>query len=879
MGEVYAADDERLGRSVALKLVPPNLAGDAEALARFQREARAAATIAHSNIVTVHSIEEDQGVHFLTMELVDGQTLAEHVQAGGLALGRVLDLGIQIADGVAAAHDHGIIHRDLKPANVMVTRDGRVKVLDFGLAKLREAYVAGQVVATTDLATDLTGKHQVVGTFAYMSPEQAEGKPIDHRTDIFALGIVLYELATGERPFKGDSPVSVLSAIIRDNPQPITAIAAAQPRELWRIVKRALAKDPDRRYQNAKDLRNELLDVKHELEVGELHTGHLAVPQAQRPGRMASAYAAGVLAVGAAAYAMYAFTGAAGSSAVAGGGALRPQVMRFRLEQAAAIPRPIFGNTIAISPDGTKVAFNVSTETGFFGVLHIRDLRTGLSRVVGDGSLPFFSSDSGRLVFLIPSDGRYAVASVEGGSSTPLTERLPAAISRGTWGSGEAIIFEDSGTLFAQSPASKPTILARPDVSKSEVFYYSPSLVPGHKAIVFSVIESNTATFDEASIVVRDLETGAQKVLLKGGMSPRVLAAGFLTFARAGVLYAAPFSLDRLEVTGNPVPVQPDILTEPLDGIAPYDISDNGTLVYISGRPRTPAHRVVVYDRKGRAEPLNLEPRAYRRIRMAPSGNALALEVYGATVQTWILDFKRNVLERVTQQWSNEGVEWSPDESHLAHYSTRGGRSGIYLSALRTAEPDILLHAADQLLSDTAYAPDGRSLVLADAYDLWVVSTDGSGTKQPIVSTPFLEQGPALSQDGRWLAFRSNEAGREEIFVTAFPGGGRRFRVARMAAGGVPRWTRQGREICFVADDRRSIKCAEVSGDRDFSASEPKTMLTHQELILRFDITPNGDRFYVLEEDNDARRSGAPVEVVVNWFEELNAKMAQSATR
>jgi serine/threonine-protein kinase len=373
---------------------------------------------------------------------------------------------------------------------------------------------------------------------------------------------------------------------------------------------------------------------------------------------------------------------------------------------------------------------------------------------------------------------------------------------------------------------------------------------------------------------VRHLETGAQKTLLQGGMSPKVLAAGYLTFVRAGVLYAIPFDLERLEVSGSPVPVQQNILSEDTDGTAPYDVSANGTLVFISGTPQAPTHNIAAVDRRGRVLPIHLEPRFYRRLRLSPSGNALALDVWGATVQTWIFDFKRNVLERATHDWSNEAAEWSPDESRMAHYSNRGGRSFIYIRSLKGSERDVRLYSSDQLSFITSFTPDGKFLVFIDGEDLWRIATDGLGQREPVVVGPFSEGDPAISPDGRWLAFFSNETGRDEVFVTSFPSGGRRFRVST-SEGRYPKWTRFGKELCFRSNSATSIVCVVVQTGPTFSVTEPTVVIKRSEPIVRFDVSPDGERFYLLEEDNDARRSGAPIEVVVNWPDELKEKMGR----
>jgi serine/threonine protein kinase len=632
MGEVYAAHDGRLNRTVALKLIPANLATSPTALERFRREAQAAASLNHPNIVTVFDIESDRATHFLTMEHVDGQTLESEIRPGGIDTRRLFEIGSAIADAASAAHDKGIVHRDLKPSNIMVTRDGLVKVLDFGLARLRDAYSEEAVAGdTATQAPGLTEPHTVIGTAAYMSPEQAEGLPTDHRADIFAIGVILYELACGRRPFRGDSSLAIRSAVAAASPQPLSEVAPGVPRDLWRIVRRALAKDRDRRYQSAKDLRNDLLDTARDLDIG---------PQALAPPPPSRAWrAAGFLALMAA--------------SLAGVAALlreetptpRPSIVRFSItEPPAFIPRPGGAfRTVAITRDGSALVYVTDGQvTGIGGGRLVWRPLDGTARLLDTppGSLaPFFSPDGSRLGFRLGSD-RYYVMSSSGGVAEPVTDSVIAAFTNAAWFGAAGLIYESYGTLFTKPFSGRAEVLARPDESRHETFLYGVSLTPDERGVLYSLVRDDMKSFDEARVMVKDLATGVAKELIAGGMSPSVTTSGHLLFGRGGTLFAAPIDSRTWTLTGPAVPVVDDLLTESLDGLAPYAVSDNGTLAYIQGRPM-PHQRSPGLQPARRADSVPHPAGAYNELRMSPSGDALAVSVYGANIQTWLHDLRR----------------------------------------------------------------------------------------------------------------------------------------------------------------------------------------------------------------------------------------------
>ena len=873
MGEVYAAEDLTLRRQVALKLVPPHLAANPDALERFRREARAAATISDPHVVTVHSIEEADGIHFLTMELVEGATLQTVVRPGGAPLSKVLDLMIGISDGVASAHDKGIVHRDLKPGNIMVTTGGRVKVLDFGLARLREAYEHQDAASQTgpgQSVTALTQAYQVLGTAAYMSPEQAAGAPTDHRSDIFALGTIMYELLSGERPFKGDTVLALLSSIVNDAPRPLIEVVPAVPREVWRVVRRALAKEPDNRYQNAKDLRNELRDLKQELDSGSAERV-LPAPPLGRSGRPWMRLAAGAAAVVALAAVVLAPRGTAED---ANRPAPAPQVVRFQItDPMPAMPRPegVY-HSVAISQDGSLIAYGTPTGGASGGRLYLRPLNGSPTPIAGEvpAFAPFFSPDGSRVGFRVGTD-RYFVTSTRGGTPMAVTGPVLDAFTNAAWSGTDALIYESFGTIFRKSFSGDPEVVARPSESNRETWYYGVSPTLDGNAVLFSIVKDDMPSFDQALVAVRDLRTGHQKVLFQGGMSPSLTTTGHLLFARAGTLYAVEVDPATWEIKGSPVPVIDDVVTEPNDGVAPYAVSQNGTLAYLQGRSQPFTRRVMVFDRQGRALPFNIPPGPYINLRLSPDGQRLALSSYGANVHTWLYDLQRETLERLTETWSNEGLEWSRDGKHIAQISNRGGEQHLVLTSVAEPSNGLRLLTSPQLRPGTAFSADGRHVIFSDGADLFRLTTDGRGSQGSLVATRAVEVGPAASPDGRWLAFAGSDTGTPEIYVVAADGQGRRQQISR--SGGInPRWTKGGKELCFRAG--LSISCVAIGPD-GAAAGGLQASITSKEPFGAWDVSPDGERFCLLRADVEGRQMTAPIQVVVNWFEELRTKMAR----
>lgn len=634
------------------------------------------------------------------------------------------------------------------------------------------------------------------------------------------------------------------------------------PRDLWRIVRRALAKDRDRRYQSAKDLRNDLLDAARDLDDG---------PQAAAPPRSSRGWrAAGFLAV---------IVGSlAGIAALLrdDAPAPRPSVVRLAItEPPAFIPRPGGAlRTVAITRDGSMVAYVTNGQVAGTGGgrLVLRPL-AGSARVLdappGPGALaPFFSPDGSRLGFRSGS-ARYYVMSAAGGAPEPVTDSVIAAFTNAAWFGSAGLIYESYGTLFTKPFGGPAELLARPDESRHETYLYSVSLTPDGRGVLYSVVRDDMKSFDEARVMVKDLATGGAKELIKGGMGPSVTTSGHLLFGRGGTLFAATIDVKNWTLTGPAVPVVNDLLTEPHDGYAPYAVSDNGTLVYIQGRPVPYQREVLVFDRRGEPVPSRIPTGAYDTLRMSPSGDALAVSVYGPNVQTWLYDLRRDTIERLTDTWSNEGPEWSRDGTRIAHQSTRGGEPNVYVSGVRDRANETRLASSRDFQPTMSFSADDAFIVLSDGADLFRLRTDRPSDKETLVATRASESNPAVSPDGRWLAFLADDTGRHEVYVVPYGRPEPRRQISRDGALPAVRWTKRGAELCYRSG--ASIECASVSDDGG-AAGAPRRVLTAPTALGSWDVSPDGERFYLLRSDNEGRLATAPIQVVLNWFEELRAK-------
>jgi Tol biopolymer transport system component len=858
MGEVYRARDPRLNRPIAIKILPEPLAADAERRARFEREAQSLAALTHPNIVTIHSVEQADGRLFLTMECVEGKPLTDLIAHGGMPLDRLLGLAIPIADAVSAAHQKGITHRDLKPANVMVTDEGRVKVLDFGLAKLVEAAPAAALATNLPTAI-LSGDGRIVGTVAYMSPEQAEGKPIDARSDLFSLGVLLYELATGERPFRGDTPLSTITSILRDTPRPITDRNHVLPRELAVIVRRCLAKDPEQRTQTAKDLRNQLADLKHAVDSGEVlasvataaKTTSVSKKVVGRRERLAWALAAaGLIAV------------LGVSIWVLGRPPSVPPLVRLELGLPEGVELFTYGyHPVAVSSDGTRIAF-IGVRNAVRQV-YVRALN-GPDAVPIRGTpetvwLCFFNPD-GHSIGLVGADRLLRKVSLADGLVTTVASDVDS--NGASWGSDDRIVFVRSGALWRVAAAgSDPEQLTMLDDRRQEVLHAWPTVLPGANAILFA---SRTSSGDER-IEVLVPATRERRLLVERGTSPRYLPSGHLIFYRDGELLAAPFDPRRLAVTGSPMPILENV-PEGAGGTPVADVSDTGTLAYA---PATATTQLVWVSRQGTEQSLSDQRGLYWNPRVAPDESRLAAQ---AGADLLIQDLSRGSIRRAPSMDLSGGAFpiWEPDGQVLFHSGTGLRRWSIETG--RVSEAITGTGAADY---PGSVSPDGERLVFqrnsSDTLgDLYVASLHGDPQIRPLsnLNTAAYEGGGRVSPDGRWMVYSSNESGRMEVYLSPFPQADQKQPVS--TEGGTQGvWNPDGREI-FYRNGTKMMSVT-VSTRPDLALGTPRLLFDQRYAfgsgvtVPNYDVSADGQRFVMVKEGPGAGR----LNVVLNWTEEL----------
>ncbi len=869
MGEVYRARDARLERTVAIKVLPSHLSQNPEFRQRFEREAKTISALSHPHICALHDIGHQDGTDYLVMEFLEGETLTDRLAKGPLPLEQALRYGIEMADALDKAHRQGVIHRDLKPGNVMLTKSG-VKLVDFGLAKFGAPHAA-QFSSATALPTqepDLTAEGTILGTLQYMAPEQLEGKEADGRTDIFAFGAVLYEMATGRKAFSGTSQASLISAIMKEEPAPISTIQPMTPPVLDRVVKTCLTKDPDERWQTAHDV---MLQLKWIAEGGS-QTGLLAPVTAQHKTRERVIWASAgfALAAMAAAIVFWVLAGLSASPLSTPQPVKRVTIKLPDTEPLALAkfaPLGIGRTSIALSPDGSLLAY--AAERNGKSQLYLRALDQFDAKPIPgtEGAYnPFFSPDGRSLGFF--SENKLKKVSLQGGEPVTLCEaRIPHGAS---WGPDDTIVFGDSeGFNLSQVPASG----GKPQVFKLEglrAFY--PEFLPGGKAVLFSIISSYNP--DYYQIAVLSLATGERRVLLEGGTNPRYAASGHIVFARAGTILAAPFDLSRLTVTGPAVTLIEGIRTEEW-GAAQFALSPEGTLVYVSGAPAW-IGKLTWVDHQGISKPLAAPAQAYGPVRISPNGQRLVVSVAGATNDVWIYDLARETFTRLTTEGFNDRPLWTQDGKRVIYWSSAPNQVQLISKLADGSGAEEVLTTSKYLRGPASWSPDGKLLAFHEqrdtGLDLWMLPLEGDRQPYPWLKTKFNEWGAAFSRDGNWIAYCSDESGQYEIYVRAYPGLGGKLKISTSGGEEVV-WSPDGRKL-FYRDGLKWMSAA-VQTQPEFRAEAPKEMFEGPYLNVpgvSYDVAPDGQHFVMIEE-NQKQAPTTQLNIVLNWFEELKRRV------
>ncbi|MFY9550847.1 MAG: protein kinase [Thermoanaerobaculia bacterium] len=863
MGEVYKARDTRLGRDVAIKVLPSHLSENPELKQRFEREAKAISQLTHPHICTLYDVGSQDGVEYLVMELLEGSTLADRLGKGTLPRDQVIRCGIEITEALEKAHRAGIIHRDLKPGNIMLTKSG-VKLLDFGLAKM----VAVPVLPAeaSSLPTQgvpnqpLTEQGTVMGTFQYMAPEQLEGAEADARTDIFALGTVLFEMTTGRKAFTGKSRVSLIGSILKDEPPPISSIEPMTPPALDRLVQTCLAKEADDRFQTAHDVKLQLRWIAE----GGSQAG-LPAPVATRRSKRArlvgpiAGFALGALVSGLGVWRWL--------SHESPREAQKPAWVSVLLPSDA--PLASYGaQTLAFAPDGTRLAY--AAEHGGTTQLYLRALDRLEAVPVRDSegaTSAFFSPDSHWLGFF--AGARLMKVPVEGGIPQPICEA--AEVRGASWGSDGTIVFSTgtSGMRRVSASGGTPRVLLAPGVGETVVNW--PEILPGNEAVLFT-----TSTVGPR-IAVLSLKTGKRRGLIEG-MGARYSPSGHLVFARGGSLFAAPFDIKRLELTGPAVSV--------LDGVmilSPYNsplfgLSAGGALVYGPGSP--PRETLVSVDRQGKVEPLPFEPRGYEEPRFSPDGKRVAVTIRADNPDIWVLDISRGTSARLTfDPGEDETPVWTPDGGKVTYSADRAGHPrALYSKPSDGSGTEERLFDSETHSHVSSWSPDGRTLVYTE-YDpvfsgnIWVLTLGEKVERRPWLRTPFNERAGRFSPDGHWLAYVSNESGRDEVYVQPFPGPGGKWQIS-VSEGTEPVWSHAGSEIFYRSGDK--MMAVSVASGRGFSAETPHVLFEGRFVPSRrgeaaYDVSPDDRRFVMVQ--RDVQSFATRLNVVLNFSEELKRRV------
>ena len=878
MGEVYRARDTRLNRDVAVKTLLPAVADDPERMARFTREAQVLALLNHPNIAQIYGLEESADIRGLVMELVEGPTLADRLERGPrLDVSTALRIARQVAEALEAAHERGIIHRDLKPANIKIRDDGMVKVLDFGLAKALgppDAAVGSGVHATgspTITSPAMTVLGTILGTAAYMSPEQAAGKAADKRSDMWSFGVVLMEMLTGRRPFDGDTISHVLAAVLKDEPD-WAALPPDTPAPIRRLLRRCLEKDPKRRLDSAAAAR---FDIDDALTAPAEAVGAPAASRRRVP--------------------LWAVAGAASvATAIASLIWLRPtpfaplQPSRFAIVPPAGqmLARSITSaRSLMISQDGTRLAYLAGAPPR----LMIRAIDQIEARAIPGivyAFTPFLSPDGRWIGFW--SGNQLRKVSINGGAPLAVCGAAAGLIGA-SWGDDGTIVFAtpdtSTGLLRVSAEGGEPRAITRPDPAAGEIDHAFPSVLPGGRGVLFTVTAAGGAA--SGQVAVFDLKTGKRKTLIRGGTQAEYVASskapaqdGFLIYASSGALYAVRFDLASLDVVGDPVLVVDRVMTYPA-GAANFSVSRHGTLVYAPAQADD-GRTLVWVTRQGTEEPLGAPPRAYAQPRLSPDGKRVAVATTDREVDIVVWDLTAGTLTSLT---SGPGEElspvWTHDGQRVVFSSTREGVANIFWQAADgSGTPERLTTSPNQQYPSST-SRDGELIFLESApkteADLMVLTIPAKGRAArvtPFLQTPYREASGEISPDGRWLAYQSNESNRNEIYVRAFPARDERRWLVSVGGGVKPLWARDGRELFYL--NGASLMSVRVQTTPAFSAAAPTKMFDGQYfagiLGRTYDVSPDGTRFLMIKNASDSTATPADMVVVLNWTEELEGK-------
>jgi eukaryotic-like serine/threonine-protein kinase len=875
MGEVYKATDTRLDRMVAVKVLPEHVASDHELKQRFEREAKTLAALSHQHICPVFDVGTQNGIDFLVMEYLEGETLEQRLKKGALSLDQALRIGIEVAEALSAAHRAGIIHRDLKPGNVMLTRGG-ARLLDFGLARTAAPVFAASLSMAPTTPPGLTQQGSILGTLQYMAPEQLEGRETDARTDIFAFGALLYEMVAGRTAFTGKTQANLVGAILRDEPPAVSTLLPGTPPLLDHVVKKCLAKEADERWQSARDLHDQLKWI---AEAGISANRSNGTLSPQRPAAGFRTWPRGRATWLAAALIVVAVAGA-GAWLASRSPEAPLRVSRLAIAPTGSAMPSVGGNDrdLAITPDGTRVVYVGNNGTQLF----VRALDQLEPTVLATGSPrgPFVSPD-GQWVGFADGTALLKKVAITGGPAITIG-RIDGQGPRGaTWLPDETIVFvtnSSNGLQRISSNGGDSTILTRPNSEQGEIGHVFPEALPDGRTVLFTITVAGGA--DQAQIVAFDLAAGTQKVILRGGSHAHYVSSGHLVYAVGGSLRAVGFDATQLETRGTQVPVVPRLVTVYTGG-ADFDVADDGTLAYLDGPGGAlPGNRVLVWvDRQGREQPLTVSPHAWTYPRISPDGARVAVSSADQESDIWFADIARQTLTRFTFDPSLDNYPlWTPDGRRIIFLSQRGGAQRLYWQPSDGAQSIERLGESVSFQQATGISPDGTQLVLNDTgiggIDLMVMNLAGDRDVRPLVQTPFVDRNGVVSPDGRWLAYESDSSGRFEIWTRPFPEASAGQWQVSTTGGTRPLWAHSGRELFYMALDGSLMRVPVEASGSAWSTGTPLKLLeakyfgTGSNPGRTFDVAPDDQRFLMIKQGGGDQATPQIV-VVQHWLEEL----------
>ena len=885
MGEVYRATDTRLKRDVAVKVLPAVLAGDPDRLARFQREAEVLASLNHPNIGGIHGLEESGGVTALVLELVEGPTLADRIAEGAIPIDEALPIAKQIAEALEAAHEQGIIHRDLKPANIKVRPDGTVKVLDFGLAKAIEPAgpsIASAMNSPTITSPAMTAMGVILGTAAYMSPEQARGKAVDKRADIWAFGCILFEMLTGTRLFEGETVAVVLAGVLSASPDWSRLPRNLHPR-IRLLLERCLERNPHNRYRDIGDARVDIEQVLADPATAWPLSASAAAPLVTR--RVAAMWLAGIVAV--AILIVSAMVGnfrATETRAVARFAYLLPEGQSFAGE----------GRVVAVAPDGSSIVYAAGDRLHrrLLGALEAEPIRG----TEGSPTAPFFSPDGRSIGYLEGGPVRsprlrLRRIDVTGGTSVTVSDL--SSFFGASWGADDSIVFGQADGIWKVS-ASGGTPERLVAIQAGEQLHL-PQMLPDGKSVLFTLTAGvgDARWNDDARVVVQSLDTGQRDVIRTGASNARYMPTGHLLYVFGSVLFAIPYDVATHKVRGAPVPVVESVLRGALYpgsmGGAAYDVSDDGTLVYAPSRSaRTGPSDVVAVDHVGKSDVLVRERRQYWRPAVSPDGERVVVEVAtglpgaGDPIHLWMIDRRSASAQPFTFDGAtNWAPVWSRDGQFIVFCSDRDKVFGIYRkSADGSREPE-LIHRSNLEVVTTSASPDGIAAFSrgpqTGARDIWTVNlSDRSATE--FLATAAMEHMAMFSPDGKWIAYASNESGQTEVYVRPYPKVEGRVSRVSQDGGTAPIWAPDSSAL-YYRNAKGMLIAAPVQLGPVLTIGTARPLFQVSSKFrpsgntAAYDITPDGKRFVMTTLPDIADRTPEQIHVVVNWSEELKQRV------